>query len=89
MIGLLTRWARTSLIHAKIRWPQSITTILWPYTLKSECSRYNQLYLDAYDASPQCKFASVDHAPVLSNRYPWGCPVFILNEKDQGGNSPK
>ena len=26
--GLLTRWSRTSLLHAKRRWPQVITTIL-------------------------------------------------------------
>ena len=41
MIGLLTRNARTSLLHAKQRWPQAITTILWPYALKSACDSYN------------------------------------------------
>ena len=89
MIGLLTRWSRTSLLHAKRRWPQVITTILWPYALKSSCEKYNQLHLDENGASPESKFASVDHAPVLSHRHPWGCPVFILNKEAQDGKSPK
>ena len=89
MIGLLTRWARTSLLHAKRKWPQVITTILWPYALKSACARYNQLHLDENGASPESKFASVDHPPILSNRHPWGCPVFILNKEAQDGKSPK
>ena len=89
MIGLLTRWSRISLLHAKRRWPQAITTILWPYALKSACARYNQLHLDADGCSPESKFASVDSAPVVSNKHPWGCPVFVLNEKAQNGKSPK
>ena len=89
MIGLLTRGARTSLLHAKQRWPQAITTILWPYALKSTCDTYNQLHLDEHGASPESKFASVDCAPVLSNRHPWGCPVFVLISKAQDGKAPK
>ena len=89
MIGLLTRWTRTSLLHAKKRWPQAISTMLWPYALKATCSRYNQLHLDKNGFSPENKFSSVDTAPVLSNRHPWGCPVFVLTEKAQGGKSPK
>ena len=64
MIGLLTRWARTSLLHAKKRWSQAISTILWPYALKAACSRYNELHLDKNGVSPECKFASTDTAPV-------------------------
>ena len=89
MIELLTRWSRTSLLHAKKRWPHVITTILWPYALKSACVNYNHLHLDEYGASPESKFASVDHDPVLSNRHPWGCSDFILNKKAQDGKSPK
>ena len=89
MIGLLTRSSRTNLLHAKQRWPQAISTILWPYALKAACATYNDLHLDENGASPESKFASVDCAPVLSNRHPWGCPVFVLTEKAQNGKAPK
>lgn len=89
MIGLLTRSSRTNLLHAKQRWPQAISTILWPYALKAACATYNELHLDENGASPDSKFASVNCAPVLSNRHPWGCPVFVLNQKAQGGMAPK
>ena len=32
-IRLLTRWERTSLLHAKRYWPEMMCTILWPYAL--------------------------------------------------------
>ena len=51
-IGLLTRWARTSLLHARRRRPNEIATILWPYGLKSSCSRYNEFHFDKNSLSP-------------------------------------
>ena len=51
MIGLLTRWIRTILLHAKSKWPQAITTIIWYYALTSACAMYSQLHLDEHDTS--------------------------------------
>ena len=33
-IGLLTTGAQSNLLHAKRFWPEAITTILWPFTMK-------------------------------------------------------
>ena len=81
MIGLLTRWARTSLLYAKRRWHQAITTISLPYALKSARARYNQLHLDKYDASPDNKFVALDHDPVSGNKHHAGSVSMVLNPR--------
>ena len=66
-IGLLTRWSRTSLLHAKRLWPGAISTILWPYALKNACSQYNEFHFDRNGLSPEMKFSSTDFKPCVSN----------------------
>ena len=88
-IGLLTRWARTILLHAKRRWPHAISTILWPYALKSACQRYNQLHLNSSGLSPEQLFAESTLPPNLSNRHPWECPIFVMTKAALESKSPK
>ena len=57
--------------------------------IESMCTRYNELHLDPNGHSPEQKFASTTHPPNLTNRHPWGCPIFVLTEKAQGGMTPK
>ena len=88
-IGLITRWARTSLLHAKRRWPSAITTLLWPYALKTAIDRYNDFHFDKNGLTPHQKFAKTSQKPIVSNRHPWGCPIFVLTKEAQGSKSPK
>ena len=63
-IGLITRWARTSLLHAKRRWPKAITTLLWSYALKTVIDRYNDFHFDKNGSSPHQKFAKTSQKPI-------------------------
>ena len=88
-IGLLTCWARTSLLHAKRYWPEMISTILWPYALKSACQRYNELHFNKNGLSPEQRFSGSIHKPMVGNRHPWGCPVFVMTDSARENKSPK
>ena len=76
-IGLLTRWARTSLLHSKRRWPSAISTLLWPYAFKNSISNYNSFHFDKQGFTPEQRFSDCDKRLVLTNHHPWGCPVFV------------
>ena len=82
----LTNGARTVLLHAKRKWPKIITTILWPYALKSVVEHHNRLSLDANGKSPLEKFASTSDEIQPTDFHTWGCPVFILDSENHSGN---
>ena len=42
----LTETARTILLHAKQRWPEMVTTNLWPFALKTAAERKNTMMSD-------------------------------------------
>ena len=69
-IGLLTRWSRTSLLHAKRHWPEMITTILWPYALKAASQRYNQFHINKQGLSPEQRFSGSTVKLLITNRHP-------------------
>ena len=48
----LSHGARTSLLHAKKKWPEVISTILWPFGYKNVEERHNHLDLNADGMSP-------------------------------------
>ena len=48
---------RTFLLHAKIYWPEAITKILRPYSLKAFAEKFNVLKVDDYGISPMEKFS--------------------------------
>eukprot|EP00957_Ditylum_brightwellii_P109291 8336592-Ditylum_brightwellii.AAC.1 len=43
----LTHSARTSLLHAKCKWPSTIASVLYPFCYKAAEERYNKLDADA------------------------------------------
>ena len=45
-IGLLTAGARINLLHAKRFWPESISTILWPFKSESGFSELSNIHGD-------------------------------------------
>jgi hypothetical protein len=79
--------ARTMLIHAQQRWPDAITTNLWPYAIR--------MANDAINASPSAKLKD-NPTPIeafsgsnkVTNPKHWhhfGCPAFVLQEPLQDG----
>ena len=81
----LSYGARTVLLHAKRKWPNVISTILWPFALQSIVERHNRLHLDKNGKSPIEKFSQTDEEIVVSDFHTWGCPVYILKAPNQSG----
>ncbi len=82
--------ARTMLIHVMTRWPDTITTELWPFALK--------MAVDVHNATPSPSGLSPEE--ILSRQksrpdrlldfHTFGCPVFVLEPKlQQGQRIPK
>lgn len=80
--------ARTSLIFAKRRWPDAISATLWPYALRQANRVLNETpsLKDATHRSPHQVFSGsvVDANP--KHFFPFGCPVYVLDEALQTGN---
>jgi len=81
----LTEHARTMLIHAHSRWPNAITTNLWPYALRTANDIMNATpQISARipgNNSPLSSFARTDTATNPKHWYPFGCPVYVLESK--------
>lgn len=86
-IRLLQELTRTSMIQAQRRWPDAITTNLWPYAMK--------MANEAHNATPNPKSTEgysplqmVSKSKVATNPKHWrhfGCPVYVV-EADLQGN---
>jgi len=90
MIGVTVSMARTMMLHAKMRWPKSVGTKLWPMALKH--AQYLHNHLPNYNNI--CPMDLVLRTTVprqsLRNLHVWGCPVYVLDPKLQdGGHIPK
>jgi hypothetical protein len=86
-IGTLTLGARTNLLHAQRRWPEAISSILWPFAWKDFERRWNNFHLDDQGRSPLNGFAGSDVRADLRDFHPFGCPVFVLSSPLQSGGS--
>lgn len=84
-IGDLTRNARTILLHAQTLWPEMVSTMLWPYALRTASDRHNELNLDDNGFSPLQKISKSSTIPNLKDNHTWGCPVFVLQAGLQSG----
>ena len=66
-----------------------ISTILWPYALKAASITYSQLHLNKYGLSPEQRFSGYSVQPLISNRHPCACPVFVMTDPARENESPK
>ena len=78
--------ARSMLIHANMRWPDSVTANLWPYAVRMANDAINNTpcMQDKQRRSPIEIFA---RSKVVSNPKHWkpfGCPVYVLDKNLQG-----
>ena len=76
---------RTILLHAKRKWPDVISTILWPYAIQEIIKQHIRLTLDDNGKSPLEKFTGLMDDMVPTNFHTWGCPVYILHTANQTG----
>ena len=83
----LQELARTQLIHANRRWPNAITSNLWPYALRhaNDCVNNTPNLQSASKLTPHQLFTATT---VIINKMHWkpfGCPVFVLDKQLQSG----
>jgi hypothetical protein len=76
----LQNLARTMLIHAQHRWPDAITTNLWPYALRMANDALNATpnMQHAMKGTPELLFTNsqVSHNP--KHWHHFGCPAYVL-----------
>ena len=82
----LTEGARTMLIHATHRWPRVVNAHLWPYALRLANHLRNAVPRNEGVDSPHQEFSGVSDASLdYKQEHPFGCPVYVLDSKLQGG----
>jgi len=82
--------ARTTLVHAKQRWPSAITANLWPCAIRMANAVANRApKLKESTVSPTDMFAQIDVAPVAKHSHAFGSPVCVLAAKAQQGQRMK
>ena len=62
-IGVLTRGSRCLLLHTQRRWPNVITTLLFPFAWTDYERRRNELHTSEGIKSPLARFSGVDWLP--------------------------
>ena len=77
-IKLLSLNSRTILLHAKRMWPEMISTMLWPFALKTASERHDILNLDSLGVIPEQKLSKSSVAFSADHHHTWGCPVYVL-----------
>jgi hypothetical protein len=79
--------ARTMLIHANSRWPESVTTNLWPYAIRMANEAINNTpnFKDEARKAPVEIFANSNVTANPKHWKPFGCPVFVLDNQLQSG----
>ena len=83
-IKRLTLVSRTLLVHAQYHWPEFITTMLWPFALKTAQDRINQLNIDLEGKTPDMKFSNVEGRSMkLKDFHTFGCPCYVLDSRLQ------
>jgi hypothetical protein len=77
---------RTLLLHAKRHWPDYITTMMWPFSLKEAACCLNQLSLQSDGQSCEATFFNVDKDLFNPTTYHvFGSPCFVLDSQLQSG----
>jgi hypothetical protein len=85
----LQELARTMMLHARQRWPNAITTNLWPYAVKlaNEVSNVTPSLRGEEHVSPLELFSQVEVRPQVKFSHTFGSPVYVLDAKIQAGQT--
>ncbi|MGH7974205.1 MAG: hypothetical protein ACREBR_01670, partial [bacterium] len=79
--------ARTLMLHAALRWPETSDVTLWPMALSYAAHLWNITPREnGGGLSPLEVFSSskIDH-PILQGTHVWGCPTYVLDPTLQDG----
>jgi transposase InsO family protein len=88
-IGDLQRRATTLLLHAQRRWPDAITTHLWPYALRAANDSRNNTPTAKSNECPMSRFCRTARVPKLRHQHHFGCPVYVLSKDMQDGKKAR
>jgi hypothetical protein len=82
----LQEMARSMLIHASSRWPDSVTANLWPYAIRvaNEAINNTPSLQDKGRRSPTEIFTKTKVVSNPKHWKPFGCPVYVLDNSLQG-----
>jgi Reverse transcriptase (RNA-dependent DNA polymerase) len=79
--------ARSQLLHAKHRWPSPVDTCLWPYAIRYANDVHNSTPRLGRSLTPIELFSSTTIHPKLRHFHSFACPVYVLKNKLQAGQS--
>ena len=86
----ITDITRTTILHAKARWPAAIHLSLWPYAMRTAIHTYNTAPVLSDNTSRIEKFSGVSVGFRMKDNHSFGCPVFALqNDLAAGNKIPK
>ena len=71
----LTLGSQNFLLHATILWPETVSTMLWPFYFKVA---NNSLEMDEDRKTPEKIRFGVELQICPTDYHTWGCPVFVL-----------
>ena len=66
-------------------WPEAITILLWPFTLKYASDKHNPLPLDSLGYTPLDRFTRIRQQIHPEIFHTWGCLAFVLDARQQSG----
>lgn len=88
-IQTIFNWARASMLHFVLHWPQLANEDLWPFAVDYSVYLWN--YLPARHTSLSPKVILTDNLSAnhnhLQRSHVFGCPVFVLDPRLQDGKS--
>ena len=77
----------TMLVHAESKWPNVITSNLWPYALREANETLNATPNKVTGKVANQTFSGNDAPTVLRHYHPFGCPTYVLNDSLAAGKS--
>ena len=85
-IGTIMSMARTNMLHAAVRWPETADSSLWPMAVDYAVYLFNHVPNPVTGISP----IELSTRTVLQNKdyhhlHVWGCPAYVLDPTLQGG----
>jgi hypothetical protein len=83
----LQQRTRTMLLFAMNKWPDMLSTSLWPYGLRMSSDAENSTPQIREDQSPLEMFTRVKVRPKLKHFHTFGCPTYILDNNLAAGKS--
>jgi Reverse transcriptase (RNA-dependent DNA polymerase) len=78
--------ARTSLIHANLRWPDAVDARLWPYAIRHANESLNRTVFPGKNETPLESFSQTKVMPSMKDSRPFGCPAYVLDGRLQSGD---